>query len=685
MVNLIVPDSAAKKPRITTPGAYTATYKVGTTAAIPKLSIISQDTGTITVKITRKTGKGTVNGTNPFSGTYSWVDPTLTITGTKDALATFLAGKVTYTPNATDSGEILFTVDVTDQYGSATLCLKNGIKLLPPGVSTSDKAAKAQITIAGTTGTFRVKADGQPIMDWGNYAGTISATASLIANMVNSFTGTPKYTATFDGSNKVTIIAPLQEGKDANGLAITIERQSGDVYITNSGGAAILGGGESKPSALDGWFGKVFTTDNALKILGGTAGGVAGYYLDKLLSPNTGVIDIKLPEVYINETGSNTETKITALYKGKLINIPNNYNGTTRVYTGSWDYATFKKEWTDDPVWIALDYLTDKLHGCGNFVNMNTTQWTELYKDCYAISQYCNGSVSNGKGGTEFRYSTHTAIAKMSKIEALDLLTSVFFGKFLFMPERVVLTADYPQTPSLLVGPANTYEGLDGKDGITLKGGSYGSLYNNVNVTFINPDKYYTMDSSNVKDQQSIDKYGERTIAITAPCCKSEGQALRYAIGYMENEKKDPLTATWKGYADHFLIRPGQTVRVMPRCDFGTNSSFGRLVSFSSNSVVVDRDITISGTPNFYINTPTGVASYTVVSYNPSTRTVTLSGTVSTMPNACWMLGDGRSMRILTKNENNLFEFTLTAYQYDPTKFSRIDTTPPIGLGTSPV
>ncbi|WP_368894875.1 hypothetical protein, partial [Morganella morganii] len=52
------------------------------------------------------------------------------------------------------------------------------------------------------------------------------------------------------------------------------------------------------------------------------------------------------------------------LIKGRIIQVPGNYNPDTRVYSGIWD-GTFKPAWSDNPAWVLWDLLTHPRYGMG--------------------------------------------------------------------------------------------------------------------------------------------------------------------------------------------------------------------------------------------------------------------------------------------------------------------------------
>ncbi|XOC62518.1 hypothetical protein MY519_08080 [Haemophilus influenzae] len=51
--------------------------------------------------------------------------------------------------------------------------------------------------------------------------------------------------------------------------------------------------------------------------------------------------------------------------RGIKLKVPSNYNPETREYSGDWD-GTFIVKYSNNPVWIYFDLLTNEEYGAGN-------------------------------------------------------------------------------------------------------------------------------------------------------------------------------------------------------------------------------------------------------------------------------------------------------------------------------
>jgi predicted phage tail protein len=87
------------------------------------------------------------------------------------------------------------------------------------------------------------------------------------------------------------------------------------------------------------------------------------------------------------------------LVRGIKIQLPSNATVDTTnylgrvTYSGVWDGTFGAATWCADPAWCLWDLLTNTRYGASIPASS-----LDRY-DFYSISQYCNGLVSDGKGG----------------------------------------------------------------------------------------------------------------------------------------------------------------------------------------------------------------------------------------------------------------------------------------------
>ena len=92
------------------------------------------------------------------------------------------------------------------------------------------------------------------------------------------------------------------------------------------------------------------------------------------------------------------------LLKGRLLDIPSNYDAENNNYVGTWDGRFISSEWTSNPAWIIYDLLTNKRYGMGKYgiTEDNIDKWS-----FYEFSQFCDEQVDvviEGVSTTERRH-----------------------------------------------------------------------------------------------------------------------------------------------------------------------------------------------------------------------------------------------------------------------------------------
>ena len=117
----------------------------------------------------------------------------------------------------------------------------------------------------------------------------------------------------------------------------------------------------------------------------------------KLRYPNTAMLGLQ----YNAATFSNI-AKLAVRCKGKIISVPSNYDAVARTYNGIWD-GTFKQAYSNNPAWVYYDICTQWRYGLGNSLTAAMIDKWSLY----ALGQYCDQQVSDGKGGQEQRFTVN--------------------------------------------------------------------------------------------------------------------------------------------------------------------------------------------------------------------------------------------------------------------------------------
>jgi predicted phage tail protein len=366
-------------------------------------------------------------------------------------------------------------------------------------------------------------------------------------------------------------------------------------------------------------------------------------------------------------------------WKGRIIQVPTNYNPDTRAYAttgagttgGVWD-GTFKDAWTDNPAWILYDILTNNRYGLGDDIPASYQNKWALYE----IGQYCDGLVPAPGGGTEPRYTINTQI--VDRGEAWDLvmsITSVFRGMFYWGAGQLEFTYDHDQTATKLVTKANV---VDGK--INYSSDTYRSRHSVAIISWNDPELGHRTNYEVVEDNTLITKYGYKQIETTAWGCVSRGQAHRVGRWLLDTEKYGELVQ-YTASIDHADVRPGSVIEINDP-EYTSYRNAGRLATGSTTTVLqLDAPMTkvgAGGTVKVVLSDGS-VVTKTVTTGAGVTSTLTLSSALPSVPldGAMWSFAESgvtpRLWRVLGVEETSPMEFTVTAMWHDPNKYARVE------------
>ncbi|EGM6360900.1 Ail/Lom family outer membrane beta-barrel protein [Escherichia coli] len=110
--------------------------------------------------------------------------------------------------------------------------------------------------------------------------------------------------------------------------------------------------------------------------------------------PNTALVGVQVDS---EQFGSQQVSRNYHL-RGRILQVPSNYNPQTRQYSGIWD-GTFKPAYSNNMAWCLWDMLTHPRYGMGKRLGAaDVDKWA-----LYVIGQNCDQSVPDGFGGTEPR------------------------------------------------------------------------------------------------------------------------------------------------------------------------------------------------------------------------------------------------------------------------------------------
>ncbi|EIW5894464.1 DUF1983 domain-containing protein [Salmonella enterica] len=358
--------------------------------------------------------------------------------------------------------------------------------------------------------------------------------------------------------------------------------------------------------------------------------------------------------------------------RGRILQVPSNYDPDTRTYTGLWD-GTFKPAYTSNPAWCAMDILTHPRYGLGRRIGMaDVDKWA-----LYAIAQYCDQQVPDGFGGTEPRMTLNAYITTQRK--AYDVLAD-FCSVMRCMPvwngNTMTFVQDRPSDAAWTYTNSNVVGGKFKYSFSALK-----DRHNAIEVRYTDPLNNWKTSTELVEDHASQIRYGRNLLKMDAFGCTSRGQAHRMGLWVMMTELLETQTVDFSVGAEGLRHTPGDIIEVCDN-DYAAASVGGRIadMDITARTLTLDREITLpeSGTAMLNIVGPDGTPFSTEIQSQPAPDQVVLKVMPKTVqPYSVWGLKlpslKRRLFRCVRIKESDNGTYAITAVQHVPEKESIVD------------
>ncbi|CAD5530043.1 TPA: host specificity protein J [Escherichia coli] len=388
--------------------------------------------------------------------------------------------------------------------------------------------------------------------------------------------------------------------------------------------------------------------------------------------PNTALVGVQVDS---EQFGSQQVSRNYHL-RGRILQVPSNYNPQTRQYSGIWD-GTFKPAYSDNMAWCLWDMLTHPRYGMGKRLGAaDVDKWA-----LYVIGQYCDQSVPDGFGGTEPRITCNAYLTTQRK--AWDVLSD-FCSAMRCMPVWNGQTLTFVQDrPSDKVWTYNRSNVVMPDDGAPFRY-SFSALkdrHNAVEVNWIDPDNGWETATELVEDTQAIARYGRNVTKMDAFGCTSRGQAHRAGLWLIKTELLETQTVDFSVGAEGLRHVPGDVIEICDD-DYAGIRTGGRVLAVNSQTrtLTLDREITLPSSGTTLISLVDGSGNPVSVEVQSVTDGVKVK--VSRVPDgvaeySVWGLKlptlRQRLFRCVSIRENDDGTYAITAVQHVPEKEAIVD------------
>ncbi|ELF2646454.1 phage attachment tail tip protein J [Escherichia coli] len=388
--------------------------------------------------------------------------------------------------------------------------------------------------------------------------------------------------------------------------------------------------------------------------------------------PNTALVGVQVDS---EQFGSQQVSRNYHL-RGRILQVPSNYNPQTRQYSGIWD-GTFKPAYSNNMAWCLWDMLTHPRYGMGKRLGAaDVDKWA-----LYVIGQHCDQSVPDGFGGTEPRITCNAYLTTQRK--AWDVLSD-FCSAMRCMPVWNGQTLTFVQDrPSDKVWTYNRSNVVMPDDGAPFRY-SFSALkdrHNAVEVNWIDPNNGWETATELVEDTQAIARYGRNVTKMDAFGCTSRGQAHRAGLWLIKTELLETQTVDFSVGAEGLRHVPGDVIEICDD-DYAGISIGGRVLAVNSQTrtLTLDREITLPSSGTTLISLVDGQGSPVSVEVQSVTDGVKVK--VSRVPDgvaeySVWGLKlptlRQRLFRCVSIRENDDGTYAITAVQHVPEKEAIVD------------
>ncbi|AUG67636.1 phage attachment tail tip protein J [Escherichia coli] len=388
--------------------------------------------------------------------------------------------------------------------------------------------------------------------------------------------------------------------------------------------------------------------------------------------PNTALVGVQVDS---EQFGSQQVSRNYHL-RGRILQVPSNYNPQTRQYSGIWD-GTFKPAYSNNMAWCLWDMLTHPRYGMGKRLGAaDVDKWA-----LYVIGQYCDQSVPDGFGGTEPRITCNAYLTTQRK--AWDVLSD-FCSAMRCMPVWNGQTLTFVQDrPSDKVWTYNRSNVVMPDDGAPFRY-SFSALkdrHNAVEVNWIDPNNGWETATELVEDTQAIARYGRNVTKMDAFGCTSRGQAHRAGLWLIKTELLETQTVDFSVGAEGLRHVPGDVIEICDD-DYAGISIGGRVLAVNNQTrtLTLDREITLPSSGTTLISLADGQGNPVSVEVQSVTDGVKVK--VSRVPDgvaeySVWGLKlptlRQRLFRCVSIRENDDGTYAITAVQHVPEKEAIVD------------
>ena len=324
---------------------------------------------------------------------------------------------------------------------------------------------------------------------------------------------------------------------------------------------------------------------------------IQAYIHDKLSYPYSAYASIEfdsqefqgnIPERAYHCYGIETDLPVNYITREESSTGVANYNrlngtdsGTYQVWNG-----TFRRGYSNNPVWNLREILLNNRWGLGNWLTADQINKYSLY----SLARYCDELVPDGKGGLEPRFTCGVYLTQATEAyKVIKDFATIMLALPYWVDGEFILEGDRPAEPVYTFTKGNIEGGI-----FSYEGTGNRTRANQVAVTFNDKDNFYEKSVELVDDIESIVSTNRLiTEEVVAFGATTRSQAIRYAKWKLLTAKMQKELVTFKTGENAGYLKPGSIINVQDS-DRDKIRYSGRIVAAtSSTQVEIDKAITL--------------------------------------------------------------------------------------------
>ena len=283
-----------------------------------------------------------------------------------------------------------------------------------------------------------------------------------------------------------------------------------------------------------------------------------------------------------------------------------------QIYVGTWD-GTFVYSWTQNPVWIIYDLLTNTTYGLGI-----PDDYIDKYK-FYQVAMYCDGcdavtgkfhgvdgladgsfrhkplgdftgtrqqliGLASGTAIKERRFTLNVSIAdEGAAMDVINGLAGTFRAALVYSMGKLTLAIDMPdEFPVAVFNETNIREGS-----LSISGNKESEIISGVDVSYVEPTNHYKRETVRIDSAEANDGEERSTItniqSLDLNGVTRRSQALRFAQYQIAASKYLRRNVQFTTSTDALSLAPGDVISVAQQM---SGIAYGYSGKISSNSAV---------------------------------------------------------------------------------------------------